>query len=140
MKLTLSHCFVNVLNQDEALAFYTGVLDLEVRTDARMEHMRWLTVGPPDQPDVEINLFEPVSPPVPPDDVETLKALVAKGSMPSVIFRTDDCRAAFERVSDAGAEVLQEPIKQDYGVIDCAFRDPSGNMVRLSQLLVPAAT
>jgi predicted enzyme related to lactoylglutathione lyase len=140
MKLTLSHCFVYVLNQDEALAFYTGVLDLEVRTDARMEHMRWLTVGPPDQPDVEINLFEPVSPPVPPDDVETLKALVAKGSMPSVIFRTDDCRAAFERVSDAGAEVLQEPIKQDYGVIDCAFRDPSGNMVRLSQLLVPAAT
>jgi predicted enzyme related to lactoylglutathione lyase len=135
MTLALSHCFVYVLDQDEALAFYTGVLDLEVRTDARMENMRWLTVGPPDQPDVEINLFEPVSPPVPPDDVETLKALVAKGSMPSVIFRSDDCRAAFERVRDAGAEVLQEPIEQAYGVIDCAFRDPSGNHIRISEPL-----
>jgi catechol 2,3-dioxygenase-like lactoylglutathione lyase family enzyme len=140
MSFSLSHTFVYVLDQDEALHFYTRVLGLEVHTDARMEHMRWLTVASPDQPDVEISLFEPVSPPVPPDDVDTIRALVAKGSMPSLIFRTDDVRAAFERVREAGAEVLQEPIEQDYGVIDCAFRDPSGNMLRISELLVPAAS
>jgi catechol 2,3-dioxygenase-like lactoylglutathione lyase family enzyme len=140
MNLSLSHCFVYVLDQDEALDFYTRALGLQLHTDARMEHMRWLTVVSPDQPEVEINLFEPVSPPVAPDDVETLRALVAKGSMPSLIFRTDDVRAAFERVSDTGAEVLQEPIEQDYGVIDCTFRDPSGNMVRIAQPLAPAAS
>jgi catechol 2,3-dioxygenase-like lactoylglutathione lyase family enzyme len=140
MNLSLSHCFVYVLDQDEALDFYNGVLGLQVHTDARMEHMRWLTVVSPEQPDVELNLFEPASPPVAPDDVETLRALVAKGSMPSLIFRTDDVRATFERVRDAGAEVLQEPIAQDYGVIDCAFRDPSGNMVRIAQSLARAVS
>ena len=140
MNLSLSHCFIYVLDQDEALDFYAHALGLQVHTDARMERMRWLTVVSPDQPDVEVNLFEPVSPPVAPDDVETVRALVAKGSMPSPIFRTDDCRAAFERVRDAGAEVLQEPIEQAYGVIDCAFRDPSGNMVRIAQRLAPAAS
>jgi predicted enzyme related to lactoylglutathione lyase len=135
MNLTLSHCFVYVLDQDEALDFYTRVLGLEVRTDARMEHMRWLTVGPAGQPEVEINLFEPVAPPTPPDDVEPVRALVAKGSIGALIFRTDDCRAAFERVRDAGAEVLQEPIEQGYGVLDCAFRDPSGNHIRIAQEL-----
>jgi catechol 2,3-dioxygenase-like lactoylglutathione lyase family enzyme len=132
--LSLSHCFVYVLDQDEALDFYTRVLGMELRTDAPMEHMRWLTVSPPDQPELEINLMA-IGPPVPPDDVEPLRQLVAKGSMGAIIFRTDDCRATFERVRDAGTEVLQEPIKQDYGVLDCAFRDPSGNHVRLSQPL-----
>ena len=140
MTVTLSHCFVYVRDQDEALDFYTRVLGLEVHTDARMEHMRWLTVVSPAQRDVEINLFEPVSPPVAADDVETLRALVAKGSMPSLIFHTEDVRATFERVRNAGTEVLQEPIEQDYGVIDCAFRDPSGNMVRIAQRLAPAAS
>ena len=140
MNLSLSHCFLYVLDQDEALDFYTRALGLQVHTDARMEHMRWLTVVSPGQPEVEINLFLPASPPAASDDVETLRALVAKGSMSSPIFRTDDCRAAFERVRDAGAEVLQEPIEQAYGVIDCAFRDPSGNMVRIAQRLAPAAS
>jgi catechol 2,3-dioxygenase-like lactoylglutathione lyase family enzyme len=138
MNLKLSHCFVYVLDQDEALDFYTGVLGLEVRADAQMEVMRWLTVGPPDQPDVEIGLLEPIPPPVPAEDAEAIRALVAKGSLGAIIFRTADCRAAFERVRDAGAEVLQEPIEQSYGVVDCAFRDPSGNHIRISQELVPA--
>jgi predicted enzyme related to lactoylglutathione lyase len=133
MNLKLSHCFVYVLDQDEALDFYTRVLGLEVRADARMEAMRWLTVGPPDQPDVEIGLLEPIPPPVPAEDAEALRALIAKGSLGSIIFRTDDCRAAFERVLEAGAEVLQEPIEQSYGVLDCAFRDPSGNHIRIGQ-------
>jgi uncharacterized glyoxalase superfamily protein PhnB len=110
------------------------VLGLERRSDAQMEHMRWLTVGPPDQPEVEINLMA-VGPPLPPEDVEPARQLVAKGSMGAIIFRTDDCRAAFERVVAAGTEVMQEPMEQAYGVIDCAFRDPSGNHVRISQEL-----
>jgi predicted enzyme related to lactoylglutathione lyase len=134
MNLTLSHCFVYVLDQDAALDFYTRVLGLEKRTDAPMETMRWLTVGPPSQPELEINLMA-VGPPLPPEDVEPARRLVAKGSMGAIIFRTDDCRAAFERVSASGAEVMQEPIEQAYGVIDCAFRDPSGNHVRISQEL-----
>ena len=136
--LRLSHCFVYVLDQDEALDFYTRVLGMEVRADARMDVMRWLTVGPRDQPDVEINLMA-IGPPVPPEDVEPVRQLVAKGTMGALIFRTDDCRAAFERVREAGAEVLQEPIEQDYGVLDCAFRDPSGNHVRIGQDLAPVA-
>ena len=136
--LRLSHCFVYVLDQDEALDFYTRALGMEVRTDAQMDVMRWLTVGPSDQPDVEINLMA-IGPPVPPEDVEPVRQLVAKGTMGALIFRTDDCRAAFERVREAGAEVLQEPIEQDYGVLDCAFRDPSGNHVRIGQDLAPVA-
>ena len=136
MQLTLSHCFVYVLDQDEALDFYTRVLGLEARIDAPMEHMRWLTVGPPDQPDVEINLAA-VGPPLPSEDVEPVRQLVAMGSLGALIFRTDDGRAAFERVVEAGAEVMQEPIEQAYGVIDCAFRDPSGNHIRIAQDLAP---
>jgi predicted enzyme related to lactoylglutathione lyase len=138
MELKLSHCFVYVLDQDEALDFYTRVLGMEPRTDAQMETMRWLTVGPPGQPDVEINLMA-VGPPLPPDDVEPIRQLVAKGSMGAIIFMTDDCRAAFERVVESGAEIMQEPMEQSYGVIDCAFRDPSGNHVRISQELPAAA-
>jgi predicted enzyme related to lactoylglutathione lyase len=134
MELTLSHTFVYVLDQDEALDFYTRVLGFEKRTDAQMEHMRWLTVSPPTQPDLEINLMA-LGPPLPPEDVEPLRELVAKGSMGAVIFTTDDCRGWFERVVAAGAEIMQEPMEQSYGVIDCAFRDPSGNHLRISQHL-----
>ena len=134
MELSLSHCFVYVLDQDEALAFYTGALGMEPRVDAQMENMRWLTVGPPSQPDLEINLMA-LGPPIPPEDVEPLRELVAKGSMGAIIFTADDCRAAFERVVAAGAEIMQEPMEQSYGVIDCAFRDPSGNHLRISQHL-----
>jgi catechol 2,3-dioxygenase-like lactoylglutathione lyase family enzyme len=137
--LSLSHAFLYVLDQDDALDFYTRVLGLELRVDAPMDEMRWLTVGPRDQPDVEIALLHPSPPPVPADDAQALQALVAKGSLPGIIFRTDDCRAVFERVRDAGAEVLQEPIEQNYGVIDCAFRDPSGNHIRIGERLPVAA-
>ncbi len=130
MDLTLSHCFIQVHDQDEALAFYRDVLGLEVRVDAQLEWFRWLTVGPPSQPDIEIGL-------VPAgmgreEDQETLRALLAKGSLNGVIFATGDVDATFEKIRAAGAEVLQELIDQPYGVRDCAFRDPSGNMVRFS--------
>ena len=103
-----------------------------MRTDVRAEGYRWLTVGAAMQPDIEIGLTA-IGPPIPPADRDTIRDLVAKGSLGAVIFGTDDCRGTFERVRAVGAEVLQEPIEQAYGVIDCAFRDPSGNMVRFSQ-------
>jgi catechol 2,3-dioxygenase-like lactoylglutathione lyase family enzyme len=136
MTITLSHAFVWCLDQDEALRFYTDVLGFEKRSDAQMENMRWLTVGPPAQPDVEIGLLEPV-PGASREDSEAVRRLVAKGALGTLLFRVDDVRAAFERVRDSGAEILQEPTEMSYGVIDCAFRDPSGNHVRLGQQLVP---
>lgn len=134
MDLKLSHTFIHVHDQDAALAFYRDVLGLEVRADAEMGHMRWLTVGPPSQPDVEINLFK-IGPPTPEPDHETLRSLLAKGSLNGLIFVTEDVDKTFEQVVASGAEVLQEPIDQAYGVRDCAFRDPSGNNVRFSQRL-----
>jgi catechol 2,3-dioxygenase-like lactoylglutathione lyase family enzyme len=132
MELKLSHTFVYVLDQDEALDFYTRVLGFETRVDAQMEQMRWLTVTLPGQPEIELNLSA-VGPPLPPEDVEPIRQLVAKGSMGALIFHASDCRAWFERVVAAGAEIMQEPIEQSYGVIDCAFRDPSGNHIRIAQ-------
>jgi catechol 2,3-dioxygenase-like lactoylglutathione lyase family enzyme len=137
MTIKLSHAFVWCLDQDEALRFYTEVLGLELRTDAPMESMRWLTVGPPGQPDVEVGLLEPV-PGASSEDAEAVRRLVAKGVLGSLLFRVDDVRAAFERVQASGAEILQEPTEMSYGVIDCAFRDPSGNHVRLGQELDPS--
>ncbi|MEV4617852.1 VOC family protein [Asanoa sp. NPDC049573] len=135
MNLTLSHCFILVDDQDKALAFYRDVLGLEVLNDVAMDDWgmpwRWITLGVPGQPGIEIGLDPMVS--KAPADQEPLRALVAKGALAALIFETDDCDATFEKIRQAGAEVLQEPIDQPYGVRDCAFRDPSGNMVRFSQ-------
>ena len=129
--MKLSHTFMFVHDQDAALAFYRDVVGLEVRTDESVEDYRWLTVGPADQPDIEIGLSR-IGPPIPPTDYEALNALLAKGSLQGIIFELDDVDAKFEQLRAAGAEVLQEPIDQFYGVRDCAFRDPSGNMIRFS--------
>ncbi len=135
MDIKLATCFIAVDDHDEALAFYRDALGLEVRNDVAFEGMRWVSVGAPSQPDVEIVLEPPLADPTAPAaDRETMAELLAKGLLRGVIFSTDDCDAAFERVRAAGGEVLQEPIDQPYGVRDCAFRDPSGNMVRFSQL------
>jgi catechol 2,3-dioxygenase-like lactoylglutathione lyase family enzyme len=130
--VSISHCFIPVHDQDEALAFYRDVIGFEVRTDAPFETFRWLTVGPVGQPDIEI-MLEAVGMGRPEADAETLKQLLAKGSLSTVIFRTDDVDAMFEKVRASGAEVMQEPIDQPYGVRDCAFRDPSGNHIRIGQ-------
>ena len=130
----LSHCFIVVDDQDQALAFYRDAIGLEVRTDATMGDMRWLTVGLPAQPEIEIGLMTMTQyPGTSAADLEAAAALLAKGLLPGVIFATGDCDATFERIRQAGAEVLQEPIDQPYGVRDCAFRDPAGNMIRFSQ-------
>lgn len=125
MDLKLSHCFIAVDDHDKALAFYRDVLGLAVRNDVSFEGMRWVSLSPPSQPDVEIVLEPPsVNPNASPADKQALADLMAKGMLRAVIFATDNCDATFEHIQAAGAEVLQEPIDQPYGVRDCAFRDP----------------
>jgi catechol 2,3-dioxygenase-like lactoylglutathione lyase family enzyme len=132
MDLKLSHTFLNVHDVDLALAFYRDVLELDVHTDVTMEDLRWVTLSTMSQPDVEIGLMNPHVGPAAPD-AEAVLALTMKGSMNGLIFATADLDGDFEKIRAAGAEVLQEPMDQPYGVRDCAFRDPSGNMIRLSQ-------
>ena len=134
MDIKLSQCFIPVDDHEKALAFYRDALGLEVRNDVAYEGMRWVTVGSPSQPGVDIVLEPPLADPgASPRDREAAAELLAKGLLRGVIFRTDDCDATFERIRAAGAEVLQEPIDQPYGVRDCAFRDPAGNMLRFNQ-------
>ncbi len=134
MDITLSQCFIAVDDHDRALAFYTGVLGMEVRNDVGFEGMRWVTVGSPAQPDVDIVLEPPLADPnASPADRQAMAELLAKGLLRGVIFTTDDVDATFERIRAAGGEVLQEPVDQPYGVRDCAFRDPAGNMLRFNQ-------
>ncbi|WP_217145034.1 VOC family protein [Streptomyces sp. AC627_RSS907] len=134
MDIRLSQCFIAVDDHDTALAFYRDVLGLEVRGDVRFDGMRWVTVGSPAQPGVDIVLEPPLADPgASAADKETMAELLAKGLLRGVVFTTDDVDATFERVRVSGAEVLQEPVDQPYGVRDCAFRDPAGNMLRFSQ-------
>ncbi|HEY5986665.1 MAG TPA: VOC family protein [Streptosporangiaceae bacterium] len=134
MDLKLSHCFIAVDDHDKALAFYHDVLGLEVTNDVKFEDMRWVSLSPPSQPGVEIVLEPPTANPnASPADKQALTELMAKGMLRAVIFATDDCDATFEHIQASGAEVLQEPIDQPYGVRDCAFRDPAGNMLRFNQ-------
>jgi len=129
---------VYCLDQDQARDFYVENLNFETRTDVTMgEGFRWLTIGPPSQPGVEIVLATPDMGHGPADE-EALRTLLAKGALNAVLFTTDDCDATFERIRATGAEVLQEPIDQPYGVRDCAFRDPSGNHVRIGTPLPPS--
>ena len=134
MNLTVSHTFITVSDQDQALQFYRDVIGLKVVNDVAFDGLRWLSLTPPAQPGVEIVLQVPEQyPDISPADRDAMAALVAKGLLAGVIFTTDDCDATFEQLRAAGAEVLQEPIDQPYGVRDCAFRDPAGNMLRFSQ-------
>ena len=134
MDLRLHDCFISVQDHDEALAFYRDVLGLEVRSDVKYEGMRWTRVGPKDQPDVNIVLEPPLADPsASPADRKVMKEMLAKGLLRGVIFSTEDCDATFEHIRAGGGEVLQEPMDQPYGVRDCAFRDPSGNMIRINK-------
>ncbi|MDG5805519.1 VOC family protein [Streptomyces ossamyceticus] len=132
--IKLSQCFLAVDDHDKALAFYRDVLGMEVRGDVGFEGMRWVTVGSPLQPDVEIVLEPPgADPDISPADREAIAQLLAKGVLRGVNFTTDDCDALYSRVEASGADVLQEPMDQPYGVRDCAFRDPAGNMLRFME-------
>jgi catechol 2,3-dioxygenase-like lactoylglutathione lyase family enzyme len=121
-----------VRDQDEALEFYVGKLGFDVHTDVRNGDYRWLTVTHPDQPQLQLGLLRP-GPPV--HDAATARALeeiVAKGAMPPLVMRVDDCRAAHARLADRGVEFSQEPVER-YGNVDAGFRDPSGNGWKMIQ-------
>lgn len=134
MDINLSQCFVAVDDHDRALAFYRDLLGMEVRDDVGYADMRWVTLGSPAQPDVDIVLEPPLADPnAPAADRQAMADLLAKGHLRGVVLATDDVDALFEHLRAAGAEVLQEPVDQPYGVRDCAFRDPAGNMVRFKQ-------
>ncbi|EPD55254.1 MULTISPECIES: VOC family protein [Streptomyces] len=134
MDLKLNNCFIAVDDHDKAIAFYCDVLGLEIRNDVKYEGMRWTTVGSPLQPDVSIVLEPPAAnPDLSPADREAMEQLLAKGVLRAVNFTTEDCDALFARVRASGAEVLQEPTDMPYGVRDCAFRDPAGNMLRFME-------
>jgi catechol 2,3-dioxygenase-like lactoylglutathione lyase family enzyme len=128
----LTHATIWVLDQDEALAFYTDKLGFEVRTDQTMDDFRWLTVGPPGQPDLELILIVPGPPMMPPEAAEQIKALIGKGAMGTGVFGTDDCRGTYAELSERGVEFLQEPAERFYG-IEATFRDNSGNWFSLTQ-------
>jgi len=132
MTIALQYCHITVNDLDESLSFYRDALGLEVRNDVGSGGFRWVTLGSPDQPGPEIVLSEPHAGRSQADG-DALQELLTKGVLPMTVFRVDDLDAAFEHVQASGAEVLQEPIEQPWGPRDCAFRDPSGNMVRISQ-------
>ena len=131
MDLTLSTCFIQVNDPDRALAFYRDALGLELRNDVARGDFRWITVGSSAQPGVSIVITNYLH--GSPDDGDAIAALVAKGAMNGVHFHADDLDAAFEKLSAAGAEIVQEPTEQPWGTRDFAVRDPSGNMVRIDQ-------
>jgi len=133
MTISLSHVHVLVDDPDAALAFYRDTLGLEVRNEVANDGFKWVTLSTPGQPEIEIVLSQPHAG-VSQEDGDARAALLAKGELPGVLFRTDDLDATFERVQAAGnAEILQEPTDQFWGVRDAAFRDPAGNLVRISQ-------
>jgi catechol 2,3-dioxygenase-like lactoylglutathione lyase family enzyme len=133
MELTLSTCFVQISDADAALAFYRDQLGLEVRKDVANHGHRWITIGAPSEPGIDIVLTTFVN--GSPEDNETVAALLAKGAMNGIHFHADDLDATFEQLRDAGVEIVSEPTEQFWGTRDCAVRDPSGNLIRIDQLV-----
>lgn len=131
MNLKLSQCFVLIHDPDLALSFYRDALGLELRNDVAKGDFRWITVGAASQPDVAIVLTNYLN--GSPTDQDTLAALIAKGALNGIHFHSDDLDAAFEKVRDSGAEIVQEPTDQPWGTRDFAVRDPSGNLIRIDQ-------
>ena len=132
MSISLQYYNISVHDLDEALTFYRDALGLEVRNDVASGGFRWVTLGSAVQPDLEIVLSEPHAGRSQADG-DVLQELLTKGVLQQIVFRTDDLDTMFEKVLASGAEVLQEPTDQPWGPRDCAFRDPSGSMVRISQ-------
>jgi catechol 2,3-dioxygenase-like lactoylglutathione lyase family enzyme len=128
----------SMLPQDDpeaALAFYRDSLGFEVRLDVEYGGLHWITVGPPDQPDTALVLYPPgASPGLTEDERATIAEMMAKGTYASINLATKDLDATFEKLQAGDAEVVQEPVHQPYGVRDCAFRDPAGNLIRIQQL------
>ncbi|MFE9692998.1 VOC family protein [Micromonospora sp. NPDC005806] len=135
MDITIHSSFLPHTDPDASLAFYRDTLGFEVRNDVGYQGMRWITVGPAGQPDTSIVLHPPAANPgITDDERGTILDLMAKGSYFGVNLATADLDGTFEKLAASGAEVVQEPTEQPYGIRDCAFRDPAGNMIRIQQL------
>jgi uncharacterized glyoxalase superfamily protein PhnB len=135
MNITIHSSFLPHSDPDASLAFYRDTLGFEVRNDVGYAGMRWITVGPPDQPGTSIVLFPPAaSPGLTDDERRTIAEMMAKGTYGIIVLATKNLDATFERLQASGAEVMQEPIDQPYGVRDCAFRDPAGNHLRINEV------
>jgi catechol 2,3-dioxygenase-like lactoylglutathione lyase family enzyme len=135
MDITIHASFLPHNDPDAALAFYRDTLGFEVRNDVGYQGMRWLTVGPADQPGTSIVLYPPAaSPGITDDERRTIAEMMAKGTYGMILFATRDVDGTFGRLQASDTEVVQEPTDQPYGVRDCAVRDPAGNLIRIQEL------
>ncbi|MBP3985557.1 VOC family protein [Pseudoxanthomonas helianthi] len=134
MDINIHASFLPHTDPDASLAFYRDTLGFEVRNDVGYNGMRWITVGPAGQPGTSIVLFPPAaSPGVTDEEKRTIADMMAKGTYASMLLATKDLDAAFERIQASGAEIVEEPTMQPYGVRDCAVRDPAGNLLRVQE-------
>lgn len=134
MDISIYSSFLPHDDADAALGFYRDALGFEVRLDVGYDDMRWITVGPPGQPNVSIVLAPPAADPgITGDERRVVTEMMAKGTYAAVLLATPDLDSTFEKLQATGADVVQEPVDQPYGVRDCAFRDPAGNMVRIQE-------
>jgi catechol 2,3-dioxygenase-like lactoylglutathione lyase family enzyme len=135
MDITIHSSFLPATDPEASLAFYRDALGFEVRLDVGQGTMRWLTIGPPDQPDTNVVLHPPaVDPGITDDERRTVSEMMAKGTYAVLLLATADVDTAFEQVTTGhDVDVVQEPTDQPYGIRDCAFRDPAGNLVRIQQ-------
>ena len=135
MDLTIHTTVLPHVDPDASLSFYRDTLGFEVRTDVGSGTMRWITVGPAGQPDTSILLAPPaVDPGITDDERRTIVEMMAKGTYGWILLATKDLDGTFERVQAGDTEVVQEPTEQPYGIRDCAFRDPAGNLIRIQEL------
>lgn len=134
MDLTIASSFLPHTDPEASLAFYRDVLGFEVRLDVGYEEMRWITVGPPGQPDTAIVLQPPTADPgITDDERRTIAEMMAKGTYARVLLATPDLDGTFAALQAADADIVQEPIAQEYGVRDAAVRDPAGNLLRIQE-------
>jgi uncharacterized glyoxalase superfamily protein PhnB len=134
MDLTIHSSFLPHNDPDDSLAFYRDTLGFEVRLDVGYDGMRWITVGPPDQPSTSIVLHPPaIDPGITEDERRTVVEMMAKGTYAVLLLATEDLDSTFDRVQASGAEIVQEPTEQPYGVRDCAVRDAAGNLIRIQE-------
>ena len=132
--ITIHMTFLPHNDPDASLAFYRATLGFEVRNDVGDGGMRWITVGPADQPDTSIVLYPPAAAPgVTDDERRTIAEMMAKGTYAMLLLATKTLDADFERIQASGADVVEEPTMQPYGVRDCAIRDPAGNLIRVQE-------
>jgi catechol 2,3-dioxygenase-like lactoylglutathione lyase family enzyme len=135
MDIRIHMTFLPHEDPEASLAFYRDTLGFEVRNDVGRDAMRWITVGPPAQPDTSIVLHPPaVDPGITEDERRTIREMMAKGTYAGIILATGDLDAAFAQIEAGGGEIVQEPMDQPYGVRDCAVRDPAGNLIRIQEI------